>query len=124
MSTIFTKIINNEIPSRKVYEDEDAVAFLDIDQKHAGHLLVVPRSEVDKFYDMSFEEFGRLMEVAHKLAGALEKATGLRTKLEIIGVDVPHTHVHLVPMGSENKLNWMTEDEIAEKVRQSVEGKT
>jgi histidine triad (HIT) family protein len=121
MSTIFTKIINNEIPSRKVYEDEHAVAFLDIDQKHSGHLLVVPRSEVDKFYDMENEEFSKLMLVAKRLAGALEKATGLRTKLEIIGVDVPHAHIHLIPMGGENKLNWMTEDEIAEAVKKEIE---
>lgn len=124
MSTIFTKIINGEIPSRKVYQDDFAVAFLDIDQKRAGHLLVVPRTEIDKFYEMTDEDFAHLAVVAKKLAAALEKATGQRTKLQIIGIDVPHTHIHLVPMGedvTQNKLYGKSEDEIAEKLRKEIE---
>jgi len=118
--TIFTNIINNEIPSRKVYEDDFAVAFLDITQKTPGHMLVVPRIEVDKFYEMEDEDFAKLMVVAKKLATVLEKATGLRTKLEIIGVDVPHVHIHLTSLGEGNKLKGMSEDEIAESLRKSL----
>ena len=121
MRTVFTRIIEGEIPSRKVYEDEMAVAFLDIDQRSAGHVLVVPRAEVDKFYEMEEGEFAKLATVAARLARALEKATGLRTKLEIIGVDVPHTHIHLVPIGvTGNRLSGMSEDEIAAKIKESL----
>lgn len=126
--TIFERIIEGEIPSRMVYEDEKVVAFLDVDQSEAGHLLVVPRVAVDKFYDVDEVTWVHLMKVSQKLAKRLEKATGLRTLLKIIGTDVPHTHVHLVPlekvrgeMQGENALGGKTDDEIQETIMEAEE---
>lgn len=97
MSTIFTKIINGEIPSHKIYEDEYTYAFLDIYPSQPGHTLVVPKKEVDRFEDLPDEDYRHLMQAVKKLSKHLASKTGKRTTLKVIGFDVPHAHIHLVP---------------------------
>ena len=97
MSSVFTKIINGEIPSYKIYEDEKTVAFLDINPESRGHVLVVPKNEVDKIYDLPDEDYDALMHTVKKLSSHMEKVLGQRTLWKVIGTDVPHAHVHLLP---------------------------
>lgn len=97
MTSLFTKIINGEIPSHKIYEDEYTYAFLDIYPAQPGHTLVVPKTEVDRFEDLPDEDYQRLMATVKKLAKHLTVKTGKRTTLKVIGFDVPHAHVHLIP---------------------------
>lgn len=101
MSSLFTKIINGEIPSYKIYEDEKVFAFLDIHPSTLGHTLLVPKVEVDYFAQLPADYASALMAVAQKLAPILDQAMGTsRTQLLIAGWDVPHTHIHLIPSTS------------------------
>jgi histidine triad (HIT) family protein len=100
--SIFTKIINGEIPAHKIYEDEFVVAFLDIMPKTKGHTLVVSRKQIDKFYDLPDEDYIGLFKASKKIAKHMEETLGKRIFLKIIGKDVPHTHVHLIPFDPEN----------------------
>lgn len=102
MSSIFTKIIQGEIPSYKIYEDDKTLAFLDINPETKGHTLVVPKKEVDKIYDLEDEDYEALMKTVKKLSKHMEKILGRRTLLKVIGTDVPHAHVHLMPYDE----NW------------------
>lgn len=96
--SIFTKIINNEIPSHKIYEDDEVLAFLDIYPIQMGHTLVVPKQQVDPFTNLSEATYGHLMAVCRRLAIHLQSKTKCkRVTLRIDGYDVPHAHVHLVP---------------------------
>lgn len=97
MSSIFTKIINGEIPCYKIYEDEKTLAFLDINPETKGHTLVIPKKEVDKIYDLPDEDYDALMKTVKKLSTHMEKTLGARTLWKVIGTDVPHAHVHLMP---------------------------
>ena len=97
MSTVFTKIINGEIPSYKIYEDEVCYAFLDNNPETLGHTLVVPKVEVDKIYDLNEETYLHLFKIAKMLAKNMEEKLNARTLIKVIGVDVPHAHIHLVP---------------------------
>jgi diadenosine tetraphosphate (Ap4A) HIT family hydrolase len=98
MATVFTKIINGEIPGRFVYEDDDIVAFLTIAPMTHGHTLVVPRAEIDNWQDIESAAFGRVMEVSQLIGRALSKAFGVeRTGVIIAGLEVPHLHVHVFP---------------------------
>ena len=97
MSSIFTKIIEGEIPCYKIYEDEKTFAFLDINTETKGHTLVVPKNEVDKIYDLPDEDYQALMSTVKKLSKNMEEKLGTRTLLKVIGTDVPHAHVHLLP---------------------------
>ncbi len=102
MASIFTKIIEGEIPSYKIYEDEKTLAFLDIHPETSGHTLVIPKVEVDKVYDLSDADYQALMMTVKKVAQNMEKVLGKRVVLKVIGVDVPHAHVHVMPMDD----NW------------------
>ena len=97
MSSVFTKIINGEIPCYKIYEDDKTLAFLDINPETPGHTLVIPKTEVDKIYDLEDEDFHALMSTAKKLSRHMEQVLGARTIWKVIGSDVPHAHVHLLP---------------------------
>ena len=97
MSSIFAKIVAGEIPCYKVYEDEKVLAFLDIHPEVEGHTLVIPKIEVDKIYDLPEEEYVALMLAAKKIARHMEDVLGKRTLWKVIGVDVPHAHIHLMP---------------------------
>ena len=101
MPSIFTKIINGEIPSYKVAEDEDHFAFLDINPNSEGHTLCVPKKEVDKIWDLDKEDYMKLMDFSHKVALAIEASVPCeRVGMTVIGLEVPHVHVHLIPLHS------------------------
>ncbi|MBQ2660621.1 HIT domain-containing protein [Candidatus Saccharibacteria bacterium] len=97
MPSIFTKIIQGEIPCYKIYEDDKTIAFLDIHPETKGHTLVVPKKEIDKIYDLPDEDYQALMRTVQKLSKHLETKLGARTLWKVIGTDVPHAHVHLLP---------------------------
>jgi histidine triad (HIT) family protein len=110
--SIFTKIITGEIPSYKVAENADFIAFLDINPNAKGHTLVVPKKEVNKLFDLSKEEYSNLMGFSYKVAKALEKTVACkRIGMSVIGLEVPHVHVHLIP------LNAMADIQFAQKVK-------
>lgn len=99
MSSIFTKIINGEIPCYKIAEDDHFFAFLDINPNSKGHTLCVPKKEVDKIMDLDKQTYMGLMEFSRKVGKAIEKAIDCqRVGLTVIGLEVPHVHVHLIPL--------------------------
>ena len=99
MSSIFTKIINGEIPSYKIAENDDFFVFLDINPNAKGHTLVVPKKEVNKLFDLDEDLYNKLMSYSRKIAVALEKAIPCeRIGMAVIGLEVPHVHVHLIPL--------------------------
>lgn len=101
LSSIFTKIIEGELPGRFVWKDDQCVAFMDIMPASHGHLLVVPRQEIDRWPDLPPQLAAHLFAVAHKISGALDQAFNKdRVALMIAGFDVPHTHIHLFPADS------------------------
>ncbi len=130
MASIFTKIINREIPGHIVAEDDKYIAFLDINPLVIGHALVVPKQEVDYIFDLDDETLAGLYVFAKKVAHAIKKEVPCkRIGIAVIGLEVPHAHVHLVPMqtvGDINftrpKLNPSKEEimEVAEKIRRAI----
>lgn len=130
MASIFTKIIQGDIPSYKISENEDFYAFLDINPNAPGHTLVVPKQEVDKILDLDESIYSGLMAYARKLGLAIEDAIDCqRVGLFVIGLEVPHVHVHLIPLRSMadatfvNKVSLEQEEfeEIAEKIRAKLQ---
>lgn len=129
MASIFTRIINREIPGHIVAEDDQFIAFLDIVPLVMGHTLVVPKKEIDYIFDLDDDTLGGLHVFAKKVAHAVKKAVPCkRIGVAVIGLEVPHVHVHLVPMNSmgdinftKPKLNPSTEELaiVAEKIRNS-----
>ena len=97
MASIFTKIIQGEIPCYKIYEDDKTFAFLDIHPETPGHMLVIPKLECDKIYELPDEDYEALLKTAKKLSKHMEKVLGARTLWKVIGTDVPHAHIHLMP---------------------------
>lgn len=107
MASIFTKIINGEIPCHKIAEDANFFAFLDIAPLAKGHVLVVPKQEVDKAFDLSAELLTGWLVFAQPIAKAIESAFSCdRCGVSIIGLEVPHAHMHLVPINSSDDLNF------------------
>src|SRR5262249_46520670 len=105
--TIFSKIIAGEIPSYKIVEDEKFFAFLDIFPLVKGHVLVVPKTEVDNMFDLPDEYLGGLLLFARPIAKAIEKAFRCnRCGIEVVGLEVPHAHLHLIPVNTPNDLNF------------------
>lgn len=99
MPSIFTRIINREIPGYIVAENEDAIAFLDINPLNEGHTLVVPKKEVDKLFDLDEDTYLKLQAFTYKVAQAIEKAIPcLRVGVAVVGLEVPHAHIHLIPL--------------------------
>ncbi|TDP03626.1 HIT family protein [Flavobacterium sp. 245] len=114
--SIFTKIVNGEIPAFKVAEDENFLAFLDVNPNAKGHTLCIPKQEIDKIFDMDDELYLGLMKFSKKVAIALEKTVPCkRVGVAVVGLEVPHTHVHLIP------LNHMDEMRFQNKVKLSKE---
>ncbi|RYY81993.1 MAG: HIT family protein [Chitinophagaceae bacterium] len=104
--SIFTKIIAGEIPSYKITENERFFAFLDIFPLREGHVLVIPKVEVDKLYELPDEYLSGMLLFAQPIARAIEKAFGKRVGMSVIGIEVPHAHLHLVPISSANDINF------------------
>jgi histidine triad (HIT) family protein len=107
MSTLFTKIINGEIPSYVIKEDENFFAFLDIFPLVEGHVLIVPKIEVDKFFDLPELYLEKLFSFAQPIAKAIEASFECnRCGMSVIGLEVPHAHLHLLPINSADDLNF------------------
>ena len=107
MASIFTKIINGEIPCYKIAEDENYIAFLDANPNAAGHTLCVPKQEINKIFDMDDDLYLGLMQFSKKIAIALEKAvTCKRIGMAVIGLEVPHVHVHLIPLNEMDEMRF------------------
>jgi histidine triad (HIT) family protein len=105
MATIFSKIVAGEIPSYKVAEDANFYAFLDINPLAQGHTLVIPKREVDYFFDLTDEEIGAMQIFAKKVAVAIKEAFPcIKVGQAVLGLEVPHAHIHLVPMQSEKDM--------------------
>ena len=131
MSSIFAKIINGEIPSHKVYEDENFLAFLDIRPMVKGHTLVIPKKEVDYLFDMNPEEYTSLLLAAQKVAKGIKKSVPCtKVGMTVIGLEVPHAHVHLMPinnvadMSFKNPVVEMTQSEmnqLAQSINKNIE---
>ena len=105
MASIFTKIVQGQIPAYKIAEDEDFLAFLDISPVAKGHTLVIPKKEVDYLFDLDDQTYVGLQKFAKKVAVALKKAVPCeKVGVMVLGLEVPHAHIHLVPMKSEADL--------------------
>ena len=110
--TVFSKIISGQIPSYKIAENEHFFAFLDIFPVAKGHVLVVPKTETDKFFDVSDEYLAEILLFAKPIAKAIEKAFPCnRCGLSVVGLEVPHAHMHLVPINTANDLNFTQKPE-------------
>lgn len=110
MSTIFSKIVAGEIPSYKVAEDEKHYAFLDINPVAPGHVLVIPKREVDYIFDLPEEEFLALQLFAKRVAEAMKQAMPCkRVGVAVMGLEVPHAHIHLIPINEEADMNFFKE---------------
>ena len=130
MATIFSKIVAGEIPSYKVAEDEQFYAFLDINPLAKGHTLVIPKREVDYFFDLEDDEIAAMQVFAKRVATAIKKAFPcIKVGQTVLGLEVPHAHIHLVPMQSEKdmlftnpKLQLTAEEfkEIASKINKEI----
>lgn len=107
MPSIFTKIINREIPCYRIAEDDRFIAFLDINPLSVGHTLIVPKKEVDYFFDVDDESLAAMMVFSKKVAAAIRKTTKCsRVGVAVIGFEVPHAHLHLVPMNGMGDINF------------------
>ena len=107
MASVFTKIINGEIPSYKIAENTNYIAILDAFPLVEGHVLIIPKQEIDKIFDLDKQSYLGLMDFAYDIAQAVEKAIPcLRVGIAVIGLEVPHVHVHLVPLNSMQDINF------------------
>lgn len=110
MPSIFSKIIAGQIPSYKIAENEYAFAFLDISPLKKGHTLVVPKIEIDKIIDLDKNNFNQLFEFSKQIAKAIELSIPCnRVSFHVIGLEVPHAHIHLIPINSPNDCNFQNE---------------
>ncbi|HRY98247.1 MAG TPA: HIT family protein [Bacteroidales bacterium] len=110
MPSIFTRIVNGEIPAWKVAENAHCLAFLDINPLAEGHTLVIPKMEVDNLWDLEPELFTELMRFAHQVARALGKvSSATKVGMAVIGLEVPHAHIHLVPINGVNDIDFRKE---------------
>jgi histidine triad (HIT) family protein len=116
MASIFSKIVSGEIPSHKIAENEEFLAFLDVFPIAKGHTLVIPKKEVDYIFDLDDDTYSRLFLFAKSLVPALEKTVPcLRIGVSVIGLEVPHVHIHLIP------LNSMSDADFSKKIKISQE---
>jgi len=106
MSSIFTKIINREIPAYIIAEDDSNIAFLDINPLSEGHTLVVPKKEIDYIFDLDEQTYTSLQLFAKKVSVALKKYTNKRIGSTVIGIEVPHAHIHLIPFAKMSEMNF------------------
>ncbi|WP_299985506.1 HIT family protein [uncultured Pontibacter sp.] len=125
--SIFTKIVKGEIPAYKIAEDDRYLAFLDVFPTTKGHTLVIPKQQIDYLFDLDDELYLGLMAFAKKVAAAVEKAVPCkRIGVAVVGLEVPHAHVHLIPLNKMADMNFANKqkfskeefEEVAEKIRQ------
>ncbi len=121
MASIFTKIINGEIPCYKIAEDANFFAFLDINPNAKGHTLCIPKKEVDKITDLDETTYNGLMTFSRKIAIALEKAIDCkRVGMTVIGLEVPHVHVHLIPLNMMNDATFQKKEAFSKEEFESI----
>ena len=114
MATLFTKIVQGEIPSYKVAEDENFYAFLDINPNAKGHTLVIPKKEENKIFDLDRETYNSLMDFSYRVAKALEKTIPCeRIGMSVIGLEVPHVHVHLIPINFMDDMRFIKKEKLS-----------
>ena len=107
MSSIFTKIVNGEIPCYKIAEDDNFLAFLDVNPNAKGHTLCIPKQEINKIFDLEDALYLGLMQFSKKIAVALEKAVPCkRIGMAVVGLEVPHAHVHLIPLNEMDEMRF------------------
>jgi len=107
MNSIFTKIISGDIPSHKVAENENCIAILDINPLARGHVLVIPKKEVDYIFDIDNEDYQKLWLFAKEVSAAIKKAIACkRVGIAVIGLEVPHAHIHLIPLQNVSDINF------------------
>ena len=131
MASIFSKIISDEIPAYKILENENFLAFLDIFPLAKGHVLVIPKKEIDYLFDVSSDEYGELWKFARQVAKAMDKVIDCkRIGVAVIGLEVPHAHIHLVPLNNVSDINFerpklsFSEEEmneVAQNIRKAIE---
>ena len=131
MASIFSKIINDEIPAYKILESENFLAFLDIFPLAKGHVLVIPKKEIDYLFDVSSDEYGELWKFARQVAKAMDKVIDCkRIGVAVIGLEVPHAHIHLVPLNNVSDINFerpklsFSEEEmneVAQNIRKAIQ---
>ena len=131
MASIFSKIISDEIPAYKILENENFLAFLDIFPLAKGHVLVIPKKEIDYLFDVSSDEYGELWKFARQVAKAMDKVIDCkRIGVAVIGLEVPHAHIHLVPLNNVSDINFerpklsFSEEEmneVAQKIRKAIQ---
>jgi histidine triad (HIT) family protein len=118
--SVFTKIINKEIPAHIVAENEKFIAFLDVNPNAKGHTLCVPKQEINKIFEMDKQHYLELMAFSHDVANALEKSVSCkRVGMAVVGLEVPHVHVHLIPLNEMKEMTFqhkvqLTQEEFAE----------
>ncbi|MCW2118108.1 HIT family protein [Flavobacterium sp. 7A] len=121
MSSIFTKIIKGEIPCYKIAENDDYFAFLDVNPNTKGHTLCIPKVEVDKLFDLDEEHYMGLMHFSRKVALAIEKTIPCnRIGLSVIGLEVPHAHVHLVPISNMEDMRFISKVKMTKEEFESL----
>jgi len=130
-ASIFTKIVNGEIPAYKIAEDDRYLAFLDVFPTTKGHTLVIPKQQIDYIFDLEDELYLGLMAFAKKVAAAIEKAVPCkRIGVAVVGLEVPHAHVHLIPINSMQDMNFAKKqqfskeqfEEVLEKIKAAYQG--
>lgn len=121
MSSIFTKIVNGEIPCYKIAEDENYLAFLDVNPNAKGHTLCIPKFEIDKIFDMDEAHYLGLMHFSRKIAIALEQAVPCkRVGMSVIGLEVPHAHVHLIPLNAMDEMRFQNKVSLTKEEFQAL----
>lgn len=114
MASIFTKIVNGELPCYKIAETEDFLAFLDVNPNAKGHTLCIPKKEVDKIFDLDEADYNGLMQFSRTVALALKKAVPCkRIGISVIGLEVPHAHVHLIPLQSMDDARFIQKEKLS-----------
>ena len=121
MSSIFTKIINGEIPAYKIAENDKFLAFLDVNPNAKGHTLCIPKQEINKIFDMDEDLYLELMQFSRKIAIALEKAIDCkRVGMAVVGLEVPHVHVHLIPLNEMDEMRFSNKVKLEKEEFESV----
>lgn len=121
MATIFTKIVNGEIPCYKIAETDDFLAFLDVNPNAKGHTLCIPKKEVDKIFDLDEATYLDLMKFSRRVAKAIEKAVPCkRVGITVIGLEVPHAHVHLIPLHTMEDARFIQKEKLSVEEFQEV----
>jgi histidine triad (HIT) family protein len=121
MSSIFTKIVNGEIPCYKIAEDENYLAFLDVNPNAKGHTLCIPKQEINKIFDMEEAHYLGLMKFSRKVAKAIEKSIDCkRIGVAVVGLEVPHVHVHLIPLNDMDDMRFQRKTSLSSEEFQKL----